>query len=309
MTPRPTPGTCTSTATSSATCPPAATSRRARTASSTPPSAPPSTRPASWPASSTACSTRSASGTSPAPRPRSRPTKNQELTSGTGLIARYGLNEGSGVAVNNSVAGAPANTNGTAVNGPLWVSGFPPPVSNQPPVFSTEFTDRTDAEGAVISLDANATDPDAGTTLVYSRHRPARWHHHQQLDWCLQRHAVGDELGQLQHGHHRHRRHAHRHRQLHLDGDQHQPATGLQHRVHGSHRRRGCRHQPRRRRHPSRPGDTLTYRATNLPAGVSIAPSTGVISGTLTIASAGTYNVVVTVSDGTSPTPTASPGR
>src|SRR6185437_4621683 len=38
---------------------------------------------------------------------------------------------------------------------------------NQPPVFSTEFTDRTDAEGAVINFDADATDPD-GTILTYS---------------------------------------------------------------------------------------------------------------------------------------------
>ena len=37
----------------------------------------------------------------------------------------------------------------------------------QPPVFSTDFGDRTDAEGAVISFDADATDPD-GTTLTYS---------------------------------------------------------------------------------------------------------------------------------------------
>ena len=37
---------------------------------------------------------------------------------------------------------------------------------NQPPAFSTNFGDRTDAEGAVINFDANATDPD-GTTLTY----------------------------------------------------------------------------------------------------------------------------------------------
>ena len=30
------------------------------------------------------------------------------------------------------------------------------PAANVAPVFSTEFTDRTDAEGAVISFDANA---------------------------------------------------------------------------------------------------------------------------------------------------------
>ena len=36
-------------------------------------------------------------------------------------------------------------------------------------------------------------------------------------------------------------------------------------------------------------GDTLTYSATGLPAGISIAPATGVISGTLAAGSAGTY--------------------
>ena len=40
-------------------------------------------------------------------------TMDQELTSGTGLIARYGLNEGTGTAVNNTAAGALTGTNGT----------------------------------------------------------------------------------------------------------------------------------------------------------------------------------------------------
>ena len=40
--------------------------------------------------------------------------------------------------------------------------------------------------------------------------------------------------------------------------------------------------------------DTLTYSATGLPDGVTIAPATGVISGTLA-APAGTHNVTVTV--------------
>ena len=43
-------------------------------------------------------------------------------------------------------------------------------------------------------------------------------------------------------------------------------------------------------------GDTLTYSATGLPTGASIAPATGVISGTLN--TAGIYSVTVTVSDG-----------
>ena len=75
------------------------------------------------------------------------------------------------------------------------------------PVFSTEFTDRTDAEGAVISFDANASD--------------------------------------------------------------------------------------------ANPGDTLTYSATNLPSGITINSSTGVVAGTLSATSSGSYAVVLTVSDGT----------
>ena len=47
-----------------------------------------------------------------------------ELTSGTGLIARYGMGEGAGTAVGNSIAGG---VSGLTVNGPLWVAGFPPP--------------------------------------------------------------------------------------------------------------------------------------------------------------------------------------
>ena len=79
--------------------------------------------------------------------------------------------------------------------------------TNQAPVFSTEFTDRTDAEGdTVVSLDADASDVDF---------------------------------------------------------------------------------------------DTLTYSATGLPGGVTISPTTGVISGTLSATSSGSYNTVITVSDGT----------
>ncbi|HEY3338612.1 MAG TPA: LamG domain-containing protein, partial [Propionicimonas sp.] len=41
-----------------------------------------------------------------------------ELTSGTGLIGRWGLNEGTSTTAVNSIAGSP---NGTLVNGPTWV--------------------------------------------------------------------------------------------------------------------------------------------------------------------------------------------
>ncbi|HEX6181239.1 MAG TPA: LamG domain-containing protein, partial [Chitinophagaceae bacterium] len=48
---------------------------------------------------------------------------NTELSSGTGLVGRWDLNEGSGTtAANSGSAGAAAN--GTVMNGPVWVSGF-----------------------------------------------------------------------------------------------------------------------------------------------------------------------------------------
>src|SRR6185312_15325416 len=45
-------------------------------------------------------------------------------------------------------------------------------------------------------------------------------------------------------------------------------------------------------------GDTLTYSATGLPGGMAINSATGLISGTLSATSSGTYNTVITVSDG-----------
>ncbi|MFN8587244.1 MAG: LamG-like jellyroll fold domain-containing protein [Candidatus Eisenbacteria bacterium] len=44
-----------------------------------------------------------------------------EVTSGTGLLGRWGLNEGAGTSAANSVAGAPA---GTLTNGPTWTTGY-----------------------------------------------------------------------------------------------------------------------------------------------------------------------------------------
>ena len=111
-----------------------------------------------------------------------------------------------------------------------------------------------------------------------------------------QRHARSTSSRQLQHRHHCQRRHADRHRQLHLDGDQHQPAAGLQHRLHRPDRRRG---RPSSASTPTPPTPTPTRSPTAPPAcprASPSTPSTGVISGTLTLASAGTYNVVITVS-------------
>ena len=57
---------------------------------------------------------------------------NSELTSGTGLIGRWGVNDGAGT----SVAGSVGGINGTTTGGPTWVSGAPaldgpPPSGNQ----------------------------------------------------------------------------------------------------------------------------------------------------------------------------------
>ena len=48
-------------------------------------------------------------------------TMGQELTSGVGLVGRWGLNEGTGTTAGDSVGG----TNGTLTNGPAWVVGYP----------------------------------------------------------------------------------------------------------------------------------------------------------------------------------------
>ncbi len=70
---------------------------------------------------------------------------------------------------------------------------------NQAPVFSTDITNQTDAEGATVSLDADATDADLDT-LTYMRHRPARRRDDQLDHGCHQRHALEHE-----------RRHPYRH--------------------------------------------------------------------------------------------------
>ena len=48
-------------------------------------------------------------------------------------------------------------------------------------------------------------------------------------------------------------------------------------------------------------GDVLSFSATGLPDGLSLDSASGLISGTLSFDSAGSYNVVVTVTDGTDP--------
>ena len=85
--------------------------------------------------------------------------KNAELTSGTGLIGRWGMNEGTDTTVGNSIAGG---VNGTATNGPLWVAGFDPaPVNNAPVAVADSYSTPQDtalvqAAPGVLSNDTDA---------------------------------------------------------------------------------------------------------------------------------------------------------
>ena len=86
--------------------------------------------------------------------------KNLELTSGTGLIGRWGLNEGSGTTAANSVSGGVA---GTLVGSPTWVPGFVPsgggntaPVAANDSYSTTLNTTLTVAAPGVLANDTDA---------------------------------------------------------------------------------------------------------------------------------------------------------
>ena len=167
--------------------------------------------------------------------------RDQELLSGAGLIARYGLAEATGTVINNSVA--TAGTTGTAVGGPAWVGGAPVSApANAGPVFSTDITNQSHSEGAVISLSPAATDADADTLTYSATNLPngitintATGRHH--------RHPELNQLGHLQRRHQRLRRLIERDRSVHLDGRR---------RGRGQHGARLRRHQ--RLRHLRRRG-------------------------------------------------------
>ena len=81
---------------------------------------------------------------------RSRQTRFDEITSGTGLIGRFGLNEGSGTTVGNSV-GAP---NGTTIANPTWVAGFPR-ADVSPPAAPTGLSPRRGSQMVALTWTAN----------------------------------------------------------------------------------------------------------------------------------------------------------
>ena len=93
--------------------------------------------------------------------------RDQELTSGTGLLGRYGLNEGQGTTAASSTASAPT---GTLQAGATWVNGAPLNGSgggNAPPAIAP-VTPANGATGTAtsVALSVTPTDTDTGSLTV-----------------------------------------------------------------------------------------------------------------------------------------------
>ena len=99
-------------------------------------------------------------------------SRDQELTSGSGLIGRWGLNEASGTTATNSVSGG---VNGTLVGGPTRVPGFVPiggggnsaPVATADSYSTPRNTTLTVAAPGVLANDTDA-DGDSLTAIKVS---------------------------------------------------------------------------------------------------------------------------------------------
>ena len=96
-------------------------------------------------------------------------TMDQEVTGGTGLVARWGMNEGSGSSIASSVGTFP----GTLTSGPAWVAGAPFP-SNAAPNAPALVSPGDGGTGFSTSptLDVTVTDPDANDMSVTFYGRP-----------------------------------------------------------------------------------------------------------------------------------------
>jgi len=95
-------------------------------------------------------------------------TKDTEVTTATGLIGRWGMNEGAGAIVGDSSV---SGINGNATNAPTWVAGFPIPSSNRAPTVNAG-PDQTITLPASASLNGSATDdglPNATLTTLWSQ--------------------------------------------------------------------------------------------------------------------------------------------
>ena len=98
----------------------------------------------------------------------------QELTSGSGLVARWGLNEGTGNLVDDSIGSA----DGVRTNAPTWVTGAPfgppPPPNGQPePPAVVAPTDGATGVVRPPTLDVTVGDPDGDSMDVEFWGRPA----------------------------------------------------------------------------------------------------------------------------------------
>ncbi len=101
--------------------------------------------------------------------------KDLELTSGTGLIARWGFDEGTGNTVGDSMP-TPANgdISGTEDTDYSWVAGFEPPAPNTAPDAPTlnSPTDGATGVGTSPTLDVRVSDPDVNALTVTYYGRP-----------------------------------------------------------------------------------------------------------------------------------------
>ena len=97
-----------------------------------------------------------------------------ELTAGSGLVARWGLNAGTGNVVDDSIGTA----DGNRINAPAWVGGAPfgpPPPPNDPPSAPVIVAPADDATGVAFPpmLDVTVDDPNGDAMDVSFYGRPA----------------------------------------------------------------------------------------------------------------------------------------
>ncbi|TFG66103.1 MAG: hypothetical protein E4H27_10255, partial [Anaerolineales bacterium] len=92
----------------------------------------------------------------------------EELTSGSGLLGRWGLNEGSGTGALNSISGSPY---GTLISDPSWVDGFPL-LDSEPPAALTDLS-ATPFTGVVNLTWTAPIDPDLAGYNVYRSESPS----------------------------------------------------------------------------------------------------------------------------------------
>ena len=90
--------------------------------------------------------------------------RTSELTSGSGLVARWGLNEGSGTAVTSSVGSFPGTVKSSTTILPSWVTGFPIPDS-VPPAAPTGLAATPYKSGVSLTWAANLEPDLAGYNL------------------------------------------------------------------------------------------------------------------------------------------------